>query len=389
MESQEVLILFALGVMLLIGLACDRIGKTTPIPRVSLLLLSGLTIGPHGLDLIPQLFIDSWFEVITGIALALIGFLIGAKLSPDVIESIGSKVLFITLGVVCFTVVIVSASLYFAGVPIVPAVLLSTVAIATAPAATMDVVEEIAADNTFSRMLLGVVAIDDALGLILFSLATAFGFSFGTGDGVGGSLLFGVWEVFGACVVGALFGGIMLQIKVPDSDVEAVQAKALGMVFLCAGAAIWMKMSYILAAIVLGFFMGRSSNECKLVAAEVKRIEWPFIIIFFILAGASLDLRALLLVGWIGPLYIISRIVSRVSGGWLGARIGGCGAKTCGWIGMSLMPQAGVAIGMALMADQQFPQYNHIILPVALGGTVFFELTGPFCTRVALRHADE
>jgi Kef-type K+ transport system membrane component KefB len=117
---------------------------------------------------------------------------------------------------------------------------------------------------------------------------------------------------------------------------------------------------------------------------EIKGIEWPFLILFFLLSGARLEIEALAQVGVLGAGYIALRVVGRIVGTYLGGRLVGVEPGLRRWMGVALMPQAGVAMGMALLAVQTFPEYEDVILPVILGSTVIFELAGPVATRWAL-----
>ena len=174
------------------------------------------------------------------------------------------------------------------------ALFLLGLATATAPAATSDVVHEVRADGKFTRTLLGIVAIDDAIGLIFFSLMLA-----------------------------------------------------------------------------------------------IENIEWPFMILFFVLAGSSLHLGSLSRIGIIGSAYVILRVVGRLAGAWAGGKISHVDPLLNRWMGVALMPQAGVALGMALVATQRFPELADTILPIVIGATVLFELIGPVLTRKALTSVGE
>ncbi len=118
---------------------------------------------------------------------------------------------------------------------------------------------------------------------------------------------------------------------------------------------------------------------------EIEHIEWPFMILFFILAGASLEVGQIAEVGLLGVVYVVLRIAARVAGGWIGAGLAGAPALHRPWIGVALLPQAGVAVGMALIAGNAFPELKDTILTVTIGTTVVFELVGPVLTLVALR----
>ncbi len=122
---------------------------------------------------------------------------------------------------------------------------------------------------------------------------------------------------------------------------------------------------------------------------EIERIEWPFMVLFFVLAGAALNLSSLQTIGIIGVAYIFFRTLSRVFGGWLGATMAGAPSLHRSWIGVALVPQAGVALGMALIAGNHLPDLKETLLAVAIGSTVVFEVAGPVLTQLALRQVGE
>ncbi|CAN0603356.1 unnamed protein product, partial [Ectocarpus sp. 12 AP-2014] len=120
---------------------------------------------------------------------------------------------------------------------------------------------------------------------------------------------------------------------------------------------------------------------------EIERIEWPFLLLFFVMAGASLHVEALMALGVAGVGYCVLRFVARLAGGWLGGRASGLSSQEGVLTGMALMPQAGVAIGMALVASDHFPQYRETLVTITIASTIFFEIVGPLMTQYALKKA--
>ena len=116
----------------------------------------------------------------------------------------------------------------------------------------------------------------------------------------------------------------------------------------------------------------------------IEEIEWPFLVLFFLLAGASFHVPALGQVGWLLAGYCVLRVIGRILGGHLGGRLAGLDAPTRRWTGVALLPQAGVALGMSLIAVQAFPEYREILMPIVFASTIIFELVGPMATRWAL-----
>ena len=194
-------ILITLGGLFIVGLVADLVGTYTPLPRVTLLLLAGLAIGPSGFDLLPA-FTEAWFPVLTNIALAMIGFLLGQNLTLQSLRKLGRSVLAMSIGVVVMTTFLVFSVLSLFGVPLEVALLLAGIAPATAPAATVDVVHEYQAKGRFTETLLGIVAIDDAWGLLVFSLLLAGVQALSGQGGAGEVLAAGGWEIGGAMLLG-------------------------------------------------------------------------------------------------------------------------------------------------------------------------------------------
>ncbi|NIM27509.1 MAG: cation:proton antiporter [Gammaproteobacteria bacterium] len=380
--------LITLGGIMLLGLVTDLLGRHTPLPRVTLLLAFGFLIGPSGTGLLPEIA-PELFYLLSSMALVMIGFLIGGTLTRQMLRRHGRRVLTISATMVLVTLIFVGVGLTLIGVPIEVALLLAGISTATAPAATADVVHEIGAEGPFSQTLLGMVAIDDAWGLIAFTLVLAFVHVL-NGDGATTSvMLHGLWELVGALALGALLGVPMAYLSGRISAGEPLQAEALGMVFLCGGLALWLEVSFILAAMVMGAVVTNLARHHRRPFHAIEGIEWPFLVLFFVLAGASLEIDALWAAG-AGLLgYLVLRVLGRLAGAWLGGSLCGVDAAQRWWLGLAMLPQAGVALGMALIAAQHLPTLGQIIIPVVVGATVIFEIAGPVLTRMALRYAGE
>ncbi|WP_319380517.1 cation:proton antiporter [Thiomicrorhabdus sp.] len=387
MESQQIEvahILITFGGLFIIGLVADLLGRHTPLPRVTLLILTGFLIGPSALDWLPP-FTDAWFPILTDIALAMIGFMLGQNLTRKKLASMGRPILGISLGVMFMTALLMFTGLWLLGIPVEIALILAGIAPATAPGPVVDVTSELQAKGCFTDTLLGIVAVDDAWGMLMFSLLlVAASLMLGNGNAFV-SLEDGLWEVFGALLLGGLLGFPMAYLSSHLYPGKASQAEVLGLVLLCAGLAEWLEVSYILAAMSMGTVVANFSRDhCERPFREIETFQWPLLILFFLLAGASLQLQSLFEAGLIGLAYILLRIAGRISGSFLGATWAGCHERNYAWMGLAMLPHAGVPIGMALVAIQHFPQHESLLLAVILGATVVFELIGPFITRKML-----
>lgn len=385
LETHHVLLV--LGGLLLCGLVADELGRRTRLPRVTLLIVFGVLVGPSGLDILPEAF-HRWYEFLATIALTMVAFLLGGRLSVDALRDHGKEILIISVTVVAITVLVVGSGLLLAGVPFVLALLLAGIATATAPAATQDVVRQAGADGPFTDTLLGVVAIDDAWGLIIFSMLLVVA-NATIGDSSLTILTHGLWEVGGAVAIGLLVGLPAAYLTGRLKEGEPMQSEALGLVFVCAGLSVWFDVSFLLAGMVAGVAVANLAAHHKRPFHAIENIEWPFMVLFFVLAGASLDMGGLETIGLIGVAYIVLRFVSRIIGGWLGASLAGAPDVQRRWIGLALVPQAGVALGMALVAGEQLPAYKDILLTIVVGTTIIFELIGPILTQIALIKAKE
>jgi len=377
-------ILLSIGGIMLLGLLTDLLGRRTFLPRVTLLLMFGILIGPSTFNLLPEIFISN-FKLITEIALTMVGFLVGGKLSQKLFKSLGKELLWISLGAVIGTVAIVSLVLLVAGVPIALAILLACIAAATDPAATMDVVEETKSKGSFVNLLTAIVALDDAWGLIVFSIGLAM---VGVLSGLNGwipPLLLAFKEIFGAILIGLIIGVPAAFLTGRVEQGKPMLIEALGIVFLCAGLAIWLEVSFLIAAIVMGMVITNLAKHHKYPFHAIEDSESPFIILFFVLAGASLEFDSLAGIGVIGTVYILARIAGKVIGVKIGGEICKTDSSVKNWMGLALLPQAGVAMGMALVASNHFPEYRQLLLSVIISTTVFFELIGPVITNRILR----
>lgn len=381
--NQTAEFLFAIGTLLLLALMVDHVGRRTFLPRVTLLLTLGILMGDDVLGLIPD-SLNQRFELITNIALLMIGFLLGGKLTAKSLRQSGRQLGWISISASVGTALVVSLTLTVLSIPFDIALLLGCVAAATAPAATVDTVLESEIDNRFSRLLLAIVAMDDVWALILFSLVLAM-IAGPDGHGIGSSLLGASYDIGVAVLIGVAIGLPAAYLTGRIKSGQPMLTEALGLVFLCGGAALWFEVSFLIAAMTMGAVITNMARHHEYPFHEIENIEQPFMAIFFILAGASLEFDMLQEIGVIGAIYLLARVAGKLSGAWFGALISQAEPAVRNWMGLALMPQAGVAIGMALLIASSFPEYRQIILSIVISTTVIFEIVGPVATRFALK----
>jgi len=378
--------LLSLGGILLLGMATDMLGRHTFLPRVTLLLIFGVVIGQEGLDLLPGVFTDK-FDIVTDMALLMVGFLLGEEFTPKSLRRSGRTILWISISGAIITAIIVALALILVGVTFEMAILLGCIASATAPAAIVDVVLESETKSRFANLLLSIVAIDDAWGLVLFSFGMAV-VSATTGyTGETSALLFALTDIGGSVLLGLLIGLPAAFLTGRIRKGQPLLVEALGFIFLCGGLAVKFNVSFLIASMVMGAVVANLAKHHTYPFHAIEGIEWPFMIIFFILAGASLELKALLSIGAIGIMYIISRTIGKIFGAWVGAKFARADKVTRRWIGIAMLTQAGVPVGMAMVASNMFPEYRQILLTVIISSTVIFEISGPVLARTAIRVA--
>jgi Kef-type K+ transport system membrane component KefB len=375
------------GLLFLIGFIADIVGRSTFLPRVTLLILGGLAVGPAGFSVVPASFVDQWFPELTNIALALIGFLLGHQLSIRALRQRGSKVIGISLCKVFGATIAVATALLLAGIDPVIALLLAGVAPATDPAATYDLVHESGASGEFVDTLLSVVAVDDVWGLMIFMLMLATAGILGGDATIGAGIVASLAHIGGSALLGVALGAPMAYLTGRIRRGEPMLAEALGFVLLGAGIAEWLELLPILTAMVMGITVASLAKHHERPFHVIAGVEWPFMVLFFVLAGASLKVDTLLLSGGVTVIYVLARFVGIYVGAYLGSRLVGALPALRRWLGIGLMPQAGVAIGMALLAAQRFPDTASVVLTVAVASTIVLETVGPVFTRLAIRKA--
>lgn len=375
--------LLVLGALFALGLLVEALGRYTRLPRITMLLLLGMLVGPAGLALIPPHWLPH-FGWLSSLALTMVGFLLGGKLASLARQGAARRVLRHSLVITLVTFLVASAVLGLLGVPVLLAVLLAGVALATDPAATFEVVADKADKSYFAGLLLGIVALDDAWALLLFSLLLA-GLDVWSGNGNGmTALAHAGWEVGGAVLLGVALGLPLSWASGRVRRGEATTVEALAIVFLCCGLSLWLEVSFILAAMVTGFVVARIGRRPRQPFHEIAHLEWPLLLMFFIMVGASLDPASLAQLGWVGALYLLARVLGRVAGGLACVGDPQLPPAHRPWLGLSLLPQAGVAIGVALVAAQRFPEQGAALLGVVTAAVVLFELLGPLLARRAL-----
>lgn len=380
--------LLVLGMILSASILADTVARHTRLPRISLLVLVGV-----GFAVIQQLVLGQangsplgrLGEPLINLALVMVAFLLGGQLTLKRLRKIGPLVLVLSLSVIVVGALVVGLGLAVLGYPLAVVVSLAAISVATDPAAVTEAIHELR-DNSFrARVITGIVAIDDAWGIIVFGLAVAILSWMGAGE-AGGALLHSAWELGGAVLLGMLLGFPIAWLTGRLRPGEPTQVEALAVILLMTGLASLFQISSLLMAMVAGSVVANFSFHHTRSFNEIEHIEWPFLVFFFVLSGASIDLRNIWPALWLILSYIVLRVVGRYLGGWVGTSWQRRGREVLpGNIGLALTPQAGVAMGMALLAAERFPDVGAQVVATVVTSTVFFELIGPLWVRRVLR----
>ncbi|MBU1087577.1 MAG: cation:proton antiporter [Candidatus Omnitrophica bacterium] len=383
-------IILGVGIILVFGLLSGKLAEKVKTPAITAYLLLGIVFGPFMLGFISEDMLKV-SGTISNIALSLIAFSIGQNFSGKIFRQVGKQVMWISILEAVGAWLITLIGLLFFKVPAYMALIFGAIAAASAPAAIIMVVREYKARGQFVDILMGVVALDDAWGLIIFSLslAVAKAMYLDLSSSLGSMLMGAVIEIAGSFLVGGVLGIILSRIGLFLKNQTDLLIWTIGVIFVATGIALHFHFSVLLTSMFLAAVVVNLNNESFKFFDILNHIDWPIYLIFFVLAGASLEIDLLSKIGVIGIVYMIFRIVGKFLGTYLGAHIAKSDDDVKKYLSLGLLPQAGVALGMALIAKEQFPQAGNIIFTTVAATTVIYEIIGPFFVKLALHKTNQ
>ena len=409
--TQTASIFLSLSVALLAGLLLSRLAKKVQLPAVTAYLVAGVLIGPFVLGKIgiPGLGITSdqieGFGLISDLALGFIAFSMGSEFRIAQLKKIGKQATFIGVFQALFTTLVVDAALIVLHF-IIPetftlesAIVLGAVATATAPAATLMVVKQYKAKGPVTDILLPVVALDDAVGLVVFAISFGIARSLGAGSiNAMSVILEPILEVVLSLALGFVMGLLFTLCEKYFHSRSKRMAVSVTFVMMTVALSsmsfeigtVHIGFSSLLACMMLGTVF---CNICEVSEELMERADrWttPVLILFFVISGAELELSVFadIMVVVIGAVYIISRSLGKYFGAGISAKIAKCNPNVVKYLGITLLPQAGVALGMAIKAIELGPE-GAIVRNITLFAVLIYEIVGPFLTKVALTKAGD
>ncbi len=405
-------ILISLSVVLLSGLLLSRIAKLAKLPAVTAYLVAGIVIGPYflgklgvdGLGFTSMHKVES-FSLLCDIALGFIAFSIGNEFRLGQLKKTGKQATIIGIIQAVFTTILVDAALialHFAfpdKLSLQSAIVLGAIASATAPAATLMVVRQYKAKGALTDILLPIVALDDAVGLILFAISFGVAKAMTSGHvDVLSVILEPIIEVVLSLGLGALMGYIFSYCEKFYHSRSKRLSVSVAFVLLTVGLSmiefdvfgVHVAFSSLLVCMMLGTIF---CNVCDFSAELMDRVDrWtaPLFIIFFVLSGAELELSVFadITIVLIGAVYIIFRSFGKYFGAYISSKATNCDEHIVKYLGITLLPQAGVALGMAMKASTLSGD-GSLIRNITLFAVLIYELVGPLLTKIALTKAGD
>ncbi len=383
--SIETQILLSLFIILSVSFLMTRITKLLKLPNVTAYIIAGVLIGPAVLGIIPQIIVDN-MGFISDIALAFIAFGVGKFFKKDVLKKTGIKVIIITIleAVMAFIVVTIFVCFVFRK-DLNFALLLGAIATATAPASTMMTIKQYNAKGHFVETLLQVVALDDVVCLFIFSIASVFA-SNSSGNikplEIILPIIYNILLIALGFVLGFVLNKLLGPSRSKDNRLIIIVAMLLGLSGLCG----ILEISPLLSCMIFGATYINVSYD-KYLYHQLDNFTPPIMTIFFVLSGMKLDLHSLFAtsLGLIGVTYFIIRIVGKYFGAWLGGTISKDTKEVKRYLGLALIPQAGVSIGLAFLAERILPPDLGLeLVTIILSSSVLYELIGPACAKFAI-----
>ncbi len=400
-------VIFSIASLILLGILGGKLVEIVNFPKVTGYILIGILIGPGVFGVLTHQMLDH-FIIIRQMAIGFIGYTIGLELKLDKLMKTGKQVTIITLSQAFLTTILVTLSIvtYLSvtdGDYIwTYALILGAIATATAPGPIVAVVKNFRTKGPVTDVLLPLVALDDAIGIMIFAVMLSLGVSLlapSGGTDIFHMIFHPIFEIVISIVVGAILGFVLYLLvkKFNRDDDKILLMMTIGIVIAGIGIGQVINASAILLPMTIGVVLTNVIEDSyeKRLTKNTDLFSAPILLGFFTLAGAELDLHVLRLIGYMGIIYITFRVIGKVLGSYLSAKVMKAPPTVVKYLGFTLIPQAGVAIDMALTAELRFasmPGFEIIgseIMTIVLAATVIYEVFGLIVVKSALTRAGE
>ncbi|WP_461207381.1 cation:proton antiporter [Clostridium sp. DL1XJH146] len=383
---------FSLGLAVILGIILGQVINKLKIPAVAGYIIAGLIIGISGLNIVNTETINQ-LSFISDFALGIIAFNIGSDLQFTIIKKLGKTILLIALCEALGAFTLVSGIIFLLTRDIPTSLILGSVASATAPAATVMVLKEYKSSGPLTTTLLGVVAVDDAICLMIYSVASSVSKVFIKHEIItlNKVLFHPLLEIILSLLVGIILGIILCYLLKISSKNSELLTFIIGIILINIGITMKFDLSALLSSMTIGLMVSNISSYSRKAFSSIENFSPPIIAAFFVLAGARLDIYMLPHLGLIGICYLVFRMLGKVGGAYLGGSIAKAPAEIKNNIGFGLFSQVGVAVGLAIIVNREFAgtQLGSLVITVLLGTTIFTEIIGPISTKNAIIKAKE
>ena len=386
--------LTSLGLILLLALLAGHLVKVVRIPEVTGYILAGVALGPSLLGWVSAENLQA-LQVLSEVALGLILFSIGSVFEFSLFRRLGRQFLNLTLVESALAAVLVTTGVLLLGQPWQVALLLGVIAIATAPASTLMVIRECNSSGPLTDNLLGIIAVNNLFCITAYAVAAAV---IDLASGIGGRSIFDalylaayplVWQLFGSAAWGYLVGMLLAGWSTQVRETGEMLILLAGSILLCVGVARLLDLSPLVASLAVGATMVNLSRRSHRLFDTLSGTDPPFYAIFFVLAGADLDLALVPAMGVVGLVYVGGRSLGKFAGAVAGARWLQLEPTVQRFLGFGLLAQAGLAVGLTLQIEGRYEAYAPSVSTVVLASVAIFEMFGPISTRFALMRAGE
>ncbi|SHH63661.1 cation:proton antiporter [Clostridium grantii] len=382
----------SLGIAVIVGIIVGQVTNRFKIPAVAGYIIAGLIIGISGLKIVDSQVLEN-LSFISDFALGIIAFSIGSELEVSVIKKLGKTIFIIATCEALGAFVLVTAAMFFITKDVPTALILGAVASATAPAATLMVLKEYNAKGPLTSTLLGVVAVDDAICLMIYAIASSIAKVFVKHEEVTmyKILFHPLAEIILSLSLGFVMGVILVFLINKSTKGNELLPYITGIIILNIGISLKFDLSPLLSSMTIGVIVANVSSSSRKVFSTLESFSSPIIAAFFILAGSRLDISLLPHIGFVGLAYLMFRMAGKLFGASIGATISKAPATVKKYIGFGLFSQVGVAVGLAIIVSREFQgtQLGSLVITILLGTTIITELIGPMCTKTAIIKAKE
>jgi Kef-type K+ transport system membrane component KefB len=394
-------VIFTFNLLLLAGIAVGLgflVGKGTHLLKITGVvgyIITGVVIGPDVLGIVQ--LTSHEVETITNIALGFVAFIIGGELTRSLMKNMGKSIVLIILGESFGAFILVFFGVYILTHDLPEALVLAAMAPASAPAGTIAVLQEYKAKGKLTDAILAVVGFDDALAIFIYAFSIALlGIVLSSGVfSLSNAIVTPLLEIIGALVIGIVVGVIFSFLLRRLVEREEILVVSITAIFFTAGLSLFFGVSLILACMALGMMIiNIYPIDNRPVFNHVRSVSLPIYILFFVVAGVNLHLGLLLTIGLLGGVYVICRTAGLIGGSYLAALVSKIDPVIRNNLGLGILSQAGVAIGLALLASDRLsalgmPELGSLVITTIAATTVIFAIIGPLSTRFAILRAGE